>query len=861
MSATDWQEMRFVIKVSINQAKGRLKDLFVISPSRILDHGRLLVVLMILIQLAGSIFDNSQWDIHGLLHSLLVLAAWLAAALSMTAAAKWSIRQSRPARLAWILLAAAALTLALARLVRLVGPAQPPAIPVSFLFEIIFSVLFLASALLLMVNRRQNRSLIRYSLDVLLVGLSSILITWLYFISPALASIAVGPAAWLIRLSKPVSDLVALWAAFVLLSQAIPARFRLPPQLLGAGGLAVVLVNGLTVGLLAGTSFSNTFFPELLDLLAPCLMILAGAIQSCQVSSSGKLLADDQGSYESGLRQTLRRSTPAIWVGVVYLLFLTVPIFKSLGGQLQTAAWVTAIVVLMIVRQVIELGETGRLKRALHELNGSVDQQVAERTAVLSKANADLRQKMIERAHIEQILREREEAMEHAAMHDPLTELPNRLLLMEHLRQAIRKLHRWEAYQFAVLLLDFDGYKQVNDRLGHLIGDQVLIAAAKRIRSYVREVDTVARLGGDEFVILLEDIAEGDSLLTAVERIGSLLSEPYEVEGQRVRMSASIGVVTGNKTYQQPADLLRDADLAMYEAKAHGKNRYVVFTAELSRHVLDRLVLEDDLRAAQVMDELFLVYQPIMCLETGRIVAFEALLRWQHPQRGLINPNDFITIAETAHLIAPLTRRVLKMACTRMQAWQAGHPLDSQLKVSVNLSSRLFAQPADLSMVEEILAESGLSPRSLSLEITEDAMDEDSQSAHKMLSAWRALGVQIQIDDFGTGRSSLSHLHRFPIDGLKIDRSFIEFLGANGEQGEIPRTIITLARELNLKVVAEGVENDGQLAFLKSLGCQYAQGFLISRPLPPDDVQPFLRAYSPNGPMPVVKPLSGSLAK
>jgi diguanylate cyclase (GGDEF)-like protein len=572
-------------------------------------------------------------------------------------------------------------------------------------------------------------------------------------------------------------------------------------------------------------------------------MMLAGVHALSQAIPAGELKAGKRQAREWTPIRILRLGTPVLWVGLVFVLIRVTPFQPNFWNRPELPAWVGSIIGLIILRQMIELGENQRLHRELRALETSLEERIAERTAGLRAENQALRHAMEERAHIEQILREREELMEHTAMHDALTGLPNRLLLMEHLRQAIRKLERWDRYSVALLFIDFDGFKTVNDRLGHLFGDKLLVAVGQRLRRYVREIDTVARLGGDEFVVLLEDVMVERGACPAVERIHEILCEPYEIDEQRIVLSASIGVVVGDRTYLQPADFLRDADLAMYEAKARGKDGYVIFSPELRSHALDRLVLEDDLRAALARDELVVYYHPILCLATHRVTGFEALVRWRHPRRGLITPDAFIPIAETSHLIFPLTRKVLLLACGQVRQWQSANPADRELTISVNLSPTLFAQPGAQELVEEALAESGLPARFLNLEITEGAMVKDSQGFQEVLHAWRRRGIQIHMDDFGTGYASLSYLHRFPMDALKIDRSFIQRIQPNGGQGEIPRTVITLARELNMQVIAEGVETATQLAFLERLGCQYAQGYLISRPLPTEDVQDFLRGF------------------
>lgn len=814
-----------------------------------LRYGLAFTGLLCLVQIVGSLFGAPAWQVGQPVQSSLALAAGLLGTAGLYRVARHLNRHPLRLRLAWSIFSASAASFALARAAALIQPALGDAgIATSRLLDGIFASLFLFGALVHPVSRTSRRGLAQLS-DSLIVILTSGFITWLYFLLPALnASIQVGeptnPLTWMMQIAVPIGDLLMLWGLILLWMRSYPPHFQPALRLLLAAGAVAILSNGFHMGLLASSSLYTPVLPGLLQTLAACLLLLAGLLLDLATRSQGEPLPAIQFFREPTILQALRLGAPVIWVGVVFILLQIIPFQPSFWRQLVFSIWMGCVVTLMIVRQLIELDKNKRLENKLKELIASLDERVAERTTDLVKANEDLRQEMADRAHIEQILREREEAMEFTAMHDALTGLPNRLLLMEHLRQAIRKIQRWDKYDVALLFLDFDGFKAVNDRLGHPFGDKVLIAVAQRLRHYVRQMDTVARLGGDEFVVLLQDVhVEAGATCPAVERLREVICAPYEIDGQRVILSASIGVVIGDRSYQQPADFLRDADLAMYEAKARGKDRYVLFGPKLRKDALERLVLEDDLRGALARDELVLYYHPILSLDTHRITGFEALVRWQHPQRGLLLPHTFLPIAETAHLILPITRHLLLEACTQMTKWQAGHPHDGDLTISLNLSPALFAQPGAMEIIEETLAKTGLSPRFLKLEITEGAIGQDNQATLDILHAWNQLGIQIQMDDFGTGYASLSYLHRYPVDTLKIDRSFIQGIQPNGEQGRLARTVITLARELNLEVIAEGVETVDQLAFLESLGCQYAQGYLISHPLPREEVTAFLRAY------------------
>jgi diguanylate cyclase (GGDEF)-like protein/PAS domain S-box-containing protein len=418
----------------------------------------------------------------------------------------------------------------------------------------------------------------------------------------------------------------------------------------------------------------------------------------------------------------------------------------------------------------------------------------------------------------------------HNAFHDALTGLPNRALFIDHVKLTIARSRRREGHLFAVLFLDLDRFKVINDSLGHMVGDQLLVGIARRLETCLRESDTVARVGGDEFTILLEDIVDEAEAVAIAERIQQELSQPFSLDGREVFTTASIGIAPSSTGYEDPEEILRDADTAMYRAKSSGKARHEVFDRAMHAVAVNLLQLETDLRKALERRELFLVYQPIVALDDFRLCGFEALVRWQHPERGLVSPLDFIPVAEDTGQIIALGQWALLEACRQMRRWQRTVAAEAHLFMSVNLSSKQFTQPDLIEQVRTILAQTRLSPRNLKLEITESAVMENIETATEMLKQLRALGVQLAIDDFGTGYSSLSYLHRFAIDTLKIDRSFVTRMSENNENTEIVRTIVVLAQNLGMDVVAEGVETKEQLALLRRLGCEHGQGYYFSRP-------------------------------
>jgi diguanylate cyclase (GGDEF)-like protein/PAS domain S-box-containing protein len=428
----------------------------------------------------------------------------------------------------------------------------------------------------------------------------------------------------------------------------------------------------------------------------------------------------------------------------------------------------------------------------------------------------------------------------HDALHDALTGLPNRALFINRLEMALQRCRRTPRTRFAVLFLDLDRFKVINDSLGHRVGDELLVALAERLRTTVRVIDTVARLGGDEFGFLLEGLIDVRQASRNAERILDELARPFHLSGLEVFTSGSIGIAVADGECSGPEQILRDADIAMYRAKAQGRAVYTVFDQEMHREAVAAMQLENDLRRALDRQELELHYQPVVCLADGRLCGFEALLRWHHPERGLLLPTQFIPSAEETGLIVPLGAWVLETACRQIAEW--GHELvrEKELGVSVNLSARQLAHPELVPLVRRTLEATGAPASRLKLEITESVLMADAPAAQNVLQQLRrGLGLSVVIDDFGTGYSSLAYLHQFPIDTLKIDRSFVTRLGAGEE--EIVRAIVTLGRSMRMQVLGEGVETPAQLAALGRLGCDLAQGFLLAPPMPAAEAATLLR--------------------
>ncbi len=428
------------------------------------------------------------------------------------------------------------------------------------------------------------------------------------------------------------------------------------------------------------------------------------------------------------------------------------------------------------------------------------------------------------------VQKQAQEQLLHDAFYDKLTGLPNRSLFIDRLTHAVRRIQRAPDEQFAVLFLDLDRFKVINDSLGHQVGDLLLIQVAERLQSCIRPGDTVARLGGDEFTMLIAQVFSLEDVTQVAERILRDMSERFQIEAQEIFTTTSIGIALSSTGYTFPEDLIRDADIALYQAKALGKACYSVFQPGMHIHAVARLQMENDLRRAIERQEFCLFLQPIIAMASGRLCGFEAFVYWQHPTRGLLPPGEFLPIAEETGLMIPLGQWVLSTACAQMSQWHQQFPPAHSVSISVNLSSTEISHPDLLSVLQRVLEQSGLNPRCLKIEITESLLLNNSEAVVGQLQQLKALGVQLCIDDFGTGYSALSYLDQFPIDVIKIDRAFVARLETT-ENLEIVRTILSLSRSLGMKAIAEGVEATAQVAQLRALGCQFGQGYAFARPM------------------------------
>lgn len=462
--------------------------------------------------------------------------------------------------------------------------------------------------------------------------------------------------------------------------------------------------------------------------------------------------------------------------------------------------------VLVRVEQQLELRS---VEKQLKELNLQLEERVQERTSQLEEANAQLLK---------------------MTLHDPLTGLLNRAALMQQLETVFQRTQTEPNYQCAVLCLDCDRFKRINDSLGHFLGDELLIAIGQRLQRFAQEWDSVVRLGGDEFAILLTQL-ETCNPIELADQILESFNHPFPLGVRTLFINVSIGIAISNCTYQKPEELLRNADTAMYQAKALGKGRYQLFEPEMYQAVLRRLQLETDLRKAVKNNEFIVHYQPIVALNTGRIIGFEALVRWQHPTQGLISPYLFIPIAEETGLIAQIGEWVLREACSQLSHWKQQNLTNDSLTISVNLSAVQFAQPNLIQQIDRILEITQLNPQFLNLEITESAILDHPETASAILKQLRERNIRLSIDDFGTGYSSLSYLHSFPVNTLKIDRSFISPINEDPKTLGLVPVILSLVQTMGMNVIAEGIETQQQLNQLRKLKCNAGQGYLFSKPV------------------------------
>jgi diguanylate cyclase (GGDEF)-like protein len=547
---------------------------------------------------------------------------------------------------------------------------------------------------------------------------------------------------------------------------------------------------------------TQTVLPDLI--LLDIMMPEVDGYEICQTFKAWELTAD----------------IPVIFISALDDVFDKVKAFRVGGVDYITKPFEFQEVLVRVQNQLAL--RSARLE--ILKLNVELEHRVKERTGELEKALQKLQQEINSRQKLQSQLLD-------IALHDSLTGLPNRVLFIRRLENALNRAKQESSYQFALLFLDCDRFKVINDSLGHLVGDELLIAIARRLQACLIPIDTIARLGGDEFGILLENITDINIAIQVAEQILQQLSLAFNLSRYEVFMNASIGISWGNKDYDRPEYLLRDADTAMYRAKALGRGKYHVFNPAMHREAIQLLELENDLRRAVERQEFLVYYQPIVSLNSGRISGFEALVRWRHPTRGLVSPIEFIPVAEETGLINAINSWVLQSACHQLSIWQH-HPVTPEpLTMSVNLSARLFLQPNLVEQIDRMIYENKVNPAYLELEITESVIMENTNAIKIILQQLKQRKIKLIMDDFGTGYSSLSYLHSFPFNALKIDKSFVKRMQDNQENMGLVPAMIGIANSMGMNAIAEGVETQEQLAQLRSLNCNFAQGYLFSQPI------------------------------
>jgi diguanylate cyclase (GGDEF)-like protein len=540
----------------------------------------------------------------------------------------------------------------------------------------------------------------------------------------------------------------------------------------------------------------------------------------------------DLGARVNRITQEIFPALPYIMLLFAYGILIQTHGSSEINRFGQIALTVGTIILLATIRLGIESVENRQLNRRLHKTLDMLQVQQTE----ISKTNLELEDEI-------SVRRQAEAQLAHDALHDWLTQLPNRVLFLDRLGYALEMSRRCSDIRFSVLFLDLDQFKLINDSMGHNRGDQLLVAVGTRLIQCVRSSDTVARLGGDEFVFLLETSNTESSILPTANRIMNVLAAPFKLQDQTAYITASIGIVENINGYVAAEDVLRDADIAMYQAKAQGKNCLALFEPGMRSRAISRLEMENDLHKALDNHEFILHYQPIVGLGKDGLVGFEALIRWNHPTHGMIPPSDFIKVAEESGLIIPIGKWVLHEACSQLKLWQGKYRSCRNLFVNVNISGRQFSQPDFVDLIKDALIQTRLAPECLKLEITESVLIDNYTLANAIFQELAAMGIQFEIDDFGTGYSSIGYLRHFPIHTIKIDKSFIHDMDEGSRGSDLIQAIISMANNLGMETIAEGVETKEQLQKLLGMKCGYGQGYYLSHPLPEDAADKYLESY------------------
>jgi diguanylate cyclase (GGDEF)-like protein len=804
-----------------------------IPPRLVFRIGLAIAIVLVITQAGVALFVEDESRTTAI-NDILAMTGSLSAVLGIAYGVWWTNRVDRQMRNAWLFFMLAMVSWALGDVIwayyeLIVGEVPYPSIADIFYLS---AYIFFFIGIIKIPHLQESSSNKNWLwLDILIVMFSAGIISWNFLIGPTVLN---NHQPWLVTLvnsAYPVGDLVLVMSITMIIMVPRSPIWLEPMYLMIMGHGLSAVADVIYLFQTINRTYTGSEFFNILFSMAPFVLMLSGlsqAITAQHLASGQKTIPSKK---EANRLSVLRLVTPFAWLLLALILMGLETSAKQVFTSTQFAILLGALIFLLAVRQVISAFNNKRLSSELQLLNDQLEKRVADRTADLIQSNYQLTLEMEERKRTEIMLREREEKLTHFGLHDVLTGLPNRSLLLDYLTKSIAHYRRQPNDRYAILFLDFDSFKVVNDSLGHPAGDLLLIQIGHRLTSLLRMEDTVARLGGDEFVILIQGFDHEDFVTAVAERILASLKKPFLIGIKPIYITASIGMVAASPNYQNADEIIRDADIAMYEAKSRGKACYVLFQPQLRLTAINRLALDSDLRHALEQKEFVLHYQPIICLKTKRIAGFEALIRWNHPTRGLIGPGEFIPIAESSGFIDFITHLTIKEACHQLSQWQTLFPLNTPLFVSVNLSPISLRHPELMHWVKNSLSDSSLSPNSLTLEIVENALIQDADNARHIFTDMRKLGIKVSLDDFGIGYSSLGYINQYPIDNLKIDRSFIHHITESKEVDAIVRAIATLASELGFNVIAEGIETQIQMDFLEKLGCQYGQGFLFSKGL------------------------------
>jgi diguanylate cyclase (GGDEF)-like protein len=673
------------------------------------------------------------------------------------------------------------------------------------------------------------------ALDLLTIFVAAALVLWNVLIAPVVQSSAGSPVIeQLILWAYPLGDILLLGTLIVIIYYQ-SEEVELTSTFVLSAGVATMIVTDsiysyqtLSGAYTSGTPLDFGWLAAMLltglAILPPWRVLQQGGADRDQVATRTLIVA----------LGSLRTYMPYGALLISYVLLLRSGLDALSMTPLTLGLGLGGIVALVLLRQF-----------TTHAENAELTTELVSKATQLENTNRYLAVEVTERRRIE-------EKLSYDTLHDTMTGLPNRTLFLERLAQAIELSRRRKNIPFSVLFIDIDHFKVVNDSLGHLVGDELLWAIGARIKGTLRPTDTLARFGGDEFAILMDVRAHDDAAHKLADRVQRSLQQEFRIEGHELHMTASIGIVADVSSYEHAEDLLRDADLAMYEAKSAGKSRFQTFAVRMRKRAFLRLDMEAELRRALTNRELEVHYQPIVSFTSGRVAGVEALVRWRHPRKGLLHPSEFLTVAEESGLIVRLGEQVLTDACREMRHLQERHRDLRELGVSVNVSNKEFTLPGLSNAVSQALRRSTLDPRALRLEITERVLIGNLRLANRLFHELNGKGIRFDIDDFGTGYSALTYLQNFPIHALKIDQSFIEGMGRSSKALGLVKAIISMAHELGMQAVAEGVSSASQLQDLKELQCDYSQGYLLSKPISAEALGRFLQSseFAGNGARP-----------